>query len=67
MEPNEYLYIDDGGMICCADHGGSYLRAKVGHTRPTPNSVIFTNRGSWVVISGEVARLEGIVCERCGR
>jgi hypothetical protein len=25
------LYINDNGMICCVDHGGSYLRSEYAH------------------------------------
>lgn len=27
----ETLYVNQNGMICCVDHGGSYLRSEVQH------------------------------------
>jgi hypothetical protein len=63
------LYINNNGMTCCIDHGGSYLRSEYAH-KPERNTYT-TPLDSWERIDdGYVAEWTAIVgcapkCEIC--
>jgi hypothetical protein len=63
------LYVTDGGMIACGEHGGSYLRAAVAR-RPKAKRYV-TPLDRWEVVD-DAMRAEWVgagvrcECEVCG-
>ena len=63
------LYINNNGMICCIDHGGSYLRSEYRHApeRRAYQTPLDTWERIDVLYAREWTRLAGTApkCEMC--